>query len=47
MREMQDMRIKAFMDFKVDVDTDGYPEAGHSVAIKDDAFDAFMAKVQG
>jgi 3-methyl-2-oxobutanoate hydroxymethyltransferase len=45
--KMQEMRVQAMKDFKADVDAGGYPEAAHSVPIKDDEFDAFMAKVQG
>ncbi|CUH82585.1 3-methyl-2-oxobutanoate hydroxymethyltransferase [Tropicibacter naphthalenivorans] len=44
MRELQQMRIQAFKDFKADVEGGGYPEAGHSVTIKDDEFDAFVKK---
>jgi 3-methyl-2-oxobutanoate hydroxymethyltransferase len=46
MKELQDARIQAFRDFKADVDNGGYPEACHSVPIKDDAFDAFLKSVK-
>jgi len=46
MREIQDMRVQAFKDFKADVDNGGYPEAAHSVGIKDDEFDAFLKAVK-
>ncbi|MFV0245365.1 MAG: 3-methyl-2-oxobutanoate hydroxymethyltransferase, partial [Qingshengfaniella sp.] len=46
LREIQDERIAAFKDFKADVDNGGYPEAGHSVPIADDEFEAFMKAVK-
>lgn len=47
LKRIQDQRIEAFKEFKADVDSGGYPEAGHSVAIKDDEFDAFLASLEG
>lgn len=46
MKELQDARIQAFKDFKADVDTGGYPEACHTVPIKDDEFEVFLKKVE-
>lgn len=46
MRELQDMRVQAFKDFKADVDNGGYPAAEHSVPIKDDEYDAFLKAVK-
>jgi 3-methyl-2-oxobutanoate hydroxymethyltransferase len=43
---LQSERIAAFKEFKADVDAGGYPEPAHSVAIKDDEFNAFMAEIQ-
>lgn len=45
LERLQNERIAAFRDFKADVEAGGYPEAGHSVAIKDDEFDAFLKSV--
>lgn len=42
---LQQERIAAFREFKADVDQGGYPEAGHSVAIADSEYDAFLAKL--
>ena len=47
LQRLQDERIAAFKDFKADVDNGGYPAADHSVAIKDDEFDAFLKSVKG
>jgi 3-methyl-2-oxobutanoate hydroxymethyltransferase len=47
LERLQNERIAAFKEFKSDVDSGGYPEADHTVAIKDDEFDAFIKKVQG
>lgn len=46
LERLQAERIAAFTEFKADVDTGGYPEAQHSVAIKDEEFDAFLAGVE-
>lgn len=46
MQELQAERIAAFKDFKADVDTKGYPEAGHAVPISDEEFDAFLKEVK-
>ena len=46
MREMQEARIAAFRAYKADVDSGGYPEAGHSVPISDDEFEAFLEAVK-
>lgn len=46
LQRLQDQRIAAFKDFKADVDAGGYPAAEHSVAIKDDDFDAFLKSVK-
>ena len=45
LKELQDERIAAMKEFKADVDAGGYPEAGHTVPIKDDEFEAFITKV--
>jgi 3-methyl-2-oxobutanoate hydroxymethyltransferase len=45
LRAIQEERIAAMKAFKADVDTGGYPEAGHTVPIKDDQFAAFLARV--
>ena len=45
LERLQNERIGAFKDFKADVEAGGYPEAGDSVAIKDDEFDAFLKSV--
>jgi 3-methyl-2-oxobutanoate hydroxymethyltransferase len=47
LKAIQDERIAAFSAFKADVDKGGYPEAGHSVPIKDEEFEAFLAGVKG
>ena len=47
LKAIQEERIAAFSAFKADVDKGGYPEAGHSVPIKDEEFDAFLAGVKG
>ncbi|WP_146588802.1 3-methyl-2-oxobutanoate hydroxymethyltransferase [Puniceibacterium confluentis] len=44
---LQNERIAAFRDFKADVETGGYPEAGHTVSIKDAEFDAFLDAAEG
>jgi 3-methyl-2-oxobutanoate hydroxymethyltransferase len=46
LEHLQNDRIAAFKEFKADVDSGAYPEAAHSVPIKDDEFDVFMAKTQ-
>jgi 3-methyl-2-oxobutanoate hydroxymethyltransferase len=46
LKEIQEGRINAFKAFKADVDNGGYPEADHTVAIKDDEFDAFLKLVR-
>ena len=43
---IQAERIAAFKDYKADVDSGGYPAAEHSVAIRDDEFDAFLKSVK-
>ncbi|PVH30667.1 3-methyl-2-oxobutanoate hydroxymethyltransferase [Pararhodobacter oceanensis] len=45
--KLQQERIAAFTAYKADVDAGSYPAAEHTVAIKDDEFDAFLANVQG
>lgn len=47
LERLQNERIAAFKEYKADVDAGGYPEASHSVAIKDGEFDAFLKKVNG
>ena len=47
LKAIQEERIAAFSAFKADVDKGGYPEAGHSVPIKDEEFEAFLAGVKG
>jgi 3-methyl-2-oxobutanoate hydroxymethyltransferase len=47
MQRLQNERIAAFKDYKADMDSSGYPAADHSVAIKDDEFDAFLQSVKG
>lgn len=46
LKALQEERIAAFKAFRADVDNGGYPAAEHSVAIKDDEFDAFLKAVQ-
>jgi 3-methyl-2-oxobutanoate hydroxymethyltransferase len=46
LKEIQEGRINAFKAFKADVDNGGYPEADHTVPIKDDEFDAFLKLVR-
>lgn len=46
MRELQEERIGAFKAFKTDVDAGGYPAPEHSVPIKDEEFDAFLASIK-
>ena len=43
---LQNERIAAFKEYKADVDNGGYPDAEHSVPIKDDEFDAFLNSVK-
>jgi 3-methyl-2-oxobutanoate hydroxymethyltransferase len=45
LERLQKERVAAFEEFKADVNSGGYPEAQHSVAIADEEFDAFMAGV--
>lgn len=40
-------RIAAFKAFRADLDAGGYPAAQHTVAIRDDAYDAFLKSVKG
>lgn len=47
LEQLQNERIAAFTDFKADVDNGGYPAPEHSVPIKDEEFDAFIAAVKG
>lgn len=47
LKAIQDERIAAFKAFKTDVDAGGYPAAEHTVAIKDEEFDAFLKSVKG
>lgn len=46
LKAIQDERIAAFSAFKADVDKGDYPEASHSVPIKDEEFEAFLAGVK-
>ena len=46
LKAIQEERIAAFSAFKADVDKGGYPEASHSVPIKDEEFEAFLAGVK-
>ena len=46
LERLQNERSAAFKEFKADVDNGGYPAAEHSVAIKDDEFDAFLKAVE-
>ena len=43
LERLQTERIAAFREFRADVDAGGYPAPEHTVAIGDDAFDAFLA----
>ncbi|MCG6883597.1 MAG: 3-methyl-2-oxobutanoate hydroxymethyltransferase [Silicimonas sp.] len=45
LKAIQDERVSAMKAFKSDVDAGGYPEAGHTIPIKDDEFVTFMQKV--
>ena len=44
---LQQERIAAFKEYKADVTSGGYPGPEHTVGIKDDEFDAFMAGIKG
>lgn len=46
MKALQDAWIAAFRAFKADVDQGGYPAPEHTVAVKDEEFDAFLAKAR-
>lgn len=46
LKQLQKDLIAAFKEYKANVDFGGYPEAAHSVPIKDEEFDAFMAKLR-
>lgn len=46
LERLQAERIAAFRAFRADVDGGGYPGSEHSVAIDDDAFDAFLAQAR-
>lgn len=43
---LQQERIAAFRDFKQDVDSGGYPQSGHSIAISDEEFSEFIASLE-
>lgn len=45
-KRLQEERIAAFTEFKSDVDSGGYPEAQHSVAMDDEEFQAFIKSVE-
>lgn len=47
LKRMQKERVAAFMEFKADVDSGGYPEPLHTVPIEDDEFAAFLKSVKG
>ena len=47
LKRLQDERIAAFKEFKADVDGGGYPGPEHSVSIKDEEFNAFLAAAKG
>ena len=46
LEKVQAERIAAFTEYKADVDAGGYPDSDHSVPIKDDEFEAFLASVE-
>lgn len=43
--ELQAERIAAFSEFRADVQSGAYPESGHTVAIADGEFAAFLANI--
>ena len=43
---LQQERIAAFKELKADIDDGSYPEPEHSVPIKDDEFERFLAQVK-
>ena len=47
LERMQKERVAAFMEFKADVDSGGYPAPLHTVPIEDDEFAAFLKSVKG
>ena len=47
LERLQNERIAAFSEFKADVDSGGYPEAAHSVAMDDAAYDDFLSRAKG
>ena len=47
LKAIQEDRIAAFRAFRADVDAGGYPATEHTVAIKDEEFDAFLKSVKG
>jgi 3-methyl-2-oxobutanoate hydroxymethyltransferase len=44
---LQNERIAAFKEYKADVDSGVYPADEHTVAIKDDEFEAFLKSTKG
>ena len=46
LEKVQAERIAAFTEYKADVDAGGYPGGDHSIPIKDDEFEAFLASVE-
>lgn len=47
MQALQEARIAAFRAFKADVDQGAYPAPEHTVAVKDEEFEAFLKAVEG
>lgn len=43
---IQNERIAAFKEYKADVDSGGYPQAEHTVPIKDEEYDAFLNAIK-
>jgi 3-methyl-2-oxobutanoate hydroxymethyltransferase len=46
LERLQNERVEAFKEFKAEVNSGIYPAPEHSVSIKDDEFDAFLAAVK-
>lgn len=42
---LQQERIAAFKELKADIDSGAYPEVKHTVSIKDDEFEGFLAQI--